>query len=213
MNGKPALATIATAVTNGREYAARAEVIPAVPARYNQMADLIQQARAYYVQGAAAAGLPIDGLVEITSLGRITRAWIDGLHDTSIVAVAIGAGFPAHLAPMVSIGALRAWLTMPAYGGDDPKLTHILDTAAKRYAEAYPDLATACPDCGAEPGEEDHLDCLAEASLDDKVTEAFEAALRDDLPDSWCDLPADALRAVIGEKVRMEALEQAAAGA
>ncbi|MFC7723346.1 hypothetical protein [Nonomuraea recticatena] len=105
---------IAAAVSNGREYQAKAEVVPMVAARYPMLAKYLRDARDAYLTGATLAGLPTGHeLPEIKELGRIARAWLDYLTDTSIVATAIAAGFPAHLTPMVSVSSLRAWLTTP----------------------------------------------------------------------------------------------------
>ncbi|GAB2468109.1 hypothetical protein GCM10027187_40370 [Streptosporangium sandarakinum] len=199
------LARITAAVTHGNEYKARAEVIPAVPARYPAMAHLIADARDAYLIAAAAAGLPTEGLPEITTLGRILRGWIDALTDTSVTAVAIGAGFPAHLAPMVSVRCLRAWLTLPAYG-DDAKLNHILNTARKRYAEAYPDLATPCHECDADPGEECRGDCLVASEFADHVPDVAEIVSAADTPASWLVFPPNVIRALALHQHEVKAL-------
>ncbi|MBG0818917.1 hypothetical protein [Planomonospora sp. ID82291] len=204
------LATIANAVAYGREAEAKAKVVPAVAARYPMLAKHIAAARDCYLTGAEAAGLPTEKLPEITTLGRLMREWLDGIADTNIVSIAISAGFPAHLTPMVKVSSLRAWLTLPAYGGNDPKLGRILDKAREVYAEAYPDLAGPCEDCGAEPGDCNPVICLADASLDDEVPTLAEIVEDPNTPAEWLNLDPDAIRALARHMVEMNAYNRLA---
>ncbi|GAA2410915.1 hypothetical protein GCM10010404_81020 [Nonomuraea africana] len=195
---------IAAAVSNGREYQAKAEVVPMVAARYPMLAKYLRDARDAYLTGATLAGLPTGHeLPEIKELGRIARAWLDYLTDTSIVATAIAAGFPAHLTPMVSVSSLRAWLTTPAYGDNNPRFTHILDTARTRYADAYPDLA-GCADCGAQESEDCHPFCSTQQPDDAPII--GELVRADDLPDSWRFANVVQLESLARHRARMNTL-------
>ncbi|MGW2221662.1 hypothetical protein ACWCSD_42325 [Nonomuraea sp. NPDC001684] len=149
------LAEITSRYLTGHDYKARAEAIPAVPARYSQMIHLAAQAADAYREAATLASLPTERLPEVTALRRTVAAWLDQLSDPHIIAAAIVAGFPAHLAPMVSIKALHGWLTAPIYQGgyEHPNFARILTKAAEEYADAYPDLMP-CEMCGAEAGED-----------------------------------------------------------
>lgn len=207
------LARITSHTASGHEYKARAEVVPAVPARYSQMIDLATLAAQQYRAAATLASLPTEGLPEVKILRRIVAAWLDQISDPHIVAVAIGAGFPAHLAPMVRVKSLRGWLTAPIYEGgyEHPGFARILAKAEEKYAEAFPDLAKDCEDCGGE-GDDHTGACLAEVSLDDEVATVMDNIRReDDLPESWQFATVGQIQSLAYHRARMQALAEIAA--
>ncbi|MBG0818305.1 hypothetical protein [Planomonospora sp. ID82291] len=102
-------------------------------------------ARQAYIAAAVANGTIEAGteptteqVLEMSILGQRVYKWLAALADTEIVALAIGEGFPAHLALMVSAGSLRAWLN-PAYG-EAANQTNPMAAALRRYAEKYSGL-------------------------------------------------------------------------
>ncbi|MFG6197830.1 hypothetical protein [Nonomuraea sp. JJY05] len=203
------LAEITSRYTLGHEYKALAEAIPAVPARYGQMADLISGAADSYKHAATLAGLAPEGLEECKIPRRFVEGWLNQIDDPYIMAIAIGADFPAHLATVVSVKALRGWLTKCAYGSG-PRLDFggIMARAQERYDEAFPDLR-ACEECD-EIG--DHtVWCTSETSIEDDVNAVMaEIVHEEDLPDSWQFAPVQVIRSLAANRARMVGLTRIA---
>ncbi|MFC4014667.1 hypothetical protein ACFOY2_46105 [Nonomuraea purpurea] len=203
------LARITSRYMTGHEYKALAEAIPAVPARYGQMAELIGRAADAYHEAATLAGIDPKGLEERKILRRFAESWLNQIDDPYIMTIAIGADFPAHLATVVSVKALRGWLTKCAYGSG-PRLDFggIIARAQERYNSAFPDLV-ACEQCD-EIG--DHTaSCTIELSIGDDVDAAMaEVVHEEDLPGSWQFAPVHVIRTLAANRARMVGLTRIA---